>query len=409
MRLRAAVLAIACVLPAVAQPFQYRGFFESGAFLYPQDAPNDSGNVVAEGLLRSEMTWKPRQGVQVNLGLDARTDSHRQFEREFRLDFLDRRDLRPAFSARRYSILLNKGGLSLELGRQFIRWGKTDLLNPTDRFAPRDFLNVVNTEFLGVVGARLTCEQGSHTLDAVYVPVFTPSRAPLLNQRWVVLPPEAQQVPFVLNRTELPGRGQFGLRWNVHGSRAEGSMSYYEGSNHLPLFRTEVQPFPAPRVLLDRYYAHMRMAGGDVAAPLRWFTLKGEAAWFGSKTETADEYFQYVIQAERIAGEWTMVGGYAGEAVTRRRSPVDFAPDRGLTKTFLGRVSYNLDANRSVAFDGALRQNAAGFLGRFEYSQAIGAHWRATARLAILRGDPDDFLGQYRLNSHVQVALRYSF
>jgi hypothetical protein len=28
---------------------------------------------------------------------------------------------------------------------------------------------------------------------------------------------------------------------------------------------------------------------------------------------------------------------------------------------------------------------------------------------AIIRGEPDDFLGQYRLNSHIALALRYSF
>ncbi len=75
--------------------------------------------------------------------------------------------------------------MNFEIGRQFIRWGKTDLLNPTDRFAPKDFLNVVNTEFLGVLAARLTYEKGRNTWDAVYVPYFTPSRGPLLNQRWL--------------------------------------------------------------------------------------------------------------------------------------------------------------------------------------------------------------------------------
>ena len=31
----------------------------------------------------------------------------------------------------------------MEAGKQLIRWGKTDILNPTDRFAPRDFLTVL--------------------------------------------------------------------------------------------------------------------------------------------------------------------------------------------------------------------------------------------------------------------------
>lgn len=402
---------LACWLAALAsaQSFTYRGFFESRNSLFPQEAPNDSGLAVAEGLLRSEFSWRPKKGIQVNFSLDARTDSHRQFEREFRLDALDRSDQRPAFSARRYSVLFTRGGLNFEFGRQFIRWGKTDILNPTDRFAPKDFLNVVNTEFLGVLAARLTYERDGNTIDAVYVPVFTPSRSPLLNQRWVVPPPAAAGVPFALGATDYPGRGQFGLRWNRVGGRAEYSLSFFDGFNHLPLFETRLDLTAGPRVLLDRYYARMRMAGGDFAMPLRWFTLKTEAAWFTSATQSADEYAQYVIQVERIQGEWTMVGGYAGEAVTKRRSPLDFAPDRGLTKSFLGRVSYNLDANRTVSFDGVVRQDGAGLLGRFEYSQAIGSHWRALASFTLLRGEPADFIGQYRRNSHFQLTARYNF
>jgi hypothetical protein len=161
--------------------------------------------------------------------------------------------------------------------------------------------------------------------------------------------------------------------------------------------------------VFQRYYARMRMYGGDVAVPLRWFTVKGEGAWFQSSTKTADEYALYVIQLERMSGEWTFVGGYAGEAVTKRRVVADFAPDRGLAKTFLGRASYNIDANRSVAFEAAARQTGTGMYGKFEYTQAIGAHLRATMAATLVRGKEDDFLGQYRRNSNVQLILRYSF
>jgi hypothetical protein len=46
---------------------------------------------------------------------------------------------------------------------------------------------------------------------------------------------------------------------------------------------------------------------------------------------------------------------------------------------------------------------------RFEYSQLFGQHWRATGGIAWIRGDMDDFLGQYRRNSYGSLALRYSF
>ena len=59
--------------------------------------------------------------------------------------------------------------------------------------------------------------------------------------------------------------------------------------------------------------------------------------------------------------------------------------------------------------DTAIRQNGAGLWMHFEYSQLLGQHWRATTGFTLIRGEPDDFLGQYRRNSHAIIALRYSF
>jgi hypothetical protein len=153
----------------------------------------------------------------------------------------------------------------------------------------------------------------------------------------------------------------------------------------------------------------MRMYGGDAAIPLKGVTVKAEAAYFTSTTKLEDEYALFVVQVERQAGEWFFIGGYAGQAVTEHRSMLDFAPDRGLTRAFLGRAGYTIDTNRSVALETAVRQNGQGVWAKLEYSQAFGAHWRATAALTLIRGDESDFLGQYRRNSHAMLALRYSF
>ena len=82
---------------------------------------------------------------------------------------------------------------------------------------------------------------------------------------------------------------------------------------------------------------------------------------------------------------------------------------RGLSKTFLGTARYTIDANRSIAFEGSLRQNGDGAWLRTEYSQAVGQHWRATVNFTLIRGEPAAFLGQYRRNSHLTVFVRYNF
>ena len=394
-RLAAAMLvAAACVR---GQTFTQRGFLDVTTLTYPQSAPSDSGHFVSEALLRYEAFYKLTPKFQFNGGVDFRTDTHREVARDLDFSWADRQTPRPAVAVRRFSATYSSGPLTIEAGKQFIRWGKADILNPTDRFAPQDFLNVVQTDFLGVTGARVTVGGQSNTLELVWVPLFTPSRTPLITQRWVVLP---QGIPFTDGGARYPGGSQFGARWN-HTGAAEYSLSFYDGRNHLPLYEPSLQ--------LRRFHPQMRMYGGDLAVPLSKLTIKGEAGYFTSTTRQADEYLLYVIQLERQQGEWSFTGGYAGEVVTERRNILNFAPDRGLSRAFLGRAGYTLDANRSLAIQTAIRQNGHGVWGKFEYSQAFGQHWRATAGVALIAGKDTDFLGQYHRNSHFLFSMRYSF
>jgi hypothetical protein len=320
----------------------------------------------------------------------------------------DRSLQRPVLAVRRLSAAYRDGPVTIELGKQFIRWGKTDILTPTDRFAPRDFLTVVDNDFLPVTAARVTYTRGVDTLDIVWVPQFTPSRIILFDQRWAPVP---EGVRIRDAGADFPDTSQAGMRWN-HAGYIEYSVSAYRGFNHLPSFNTLAVFTGADQVQADlrRFYPQMLMVGSDAAVPLRWLTLKGEFAHFSSNDPRADEYAQYVIQLERQAGEWFFVGGYAGEAVTKTGSQSGaFAPDRGLTKTLLGRAGYTVDVNRSLVFEAAVRQNGDGTWARLEYSQALGQHWRLTGTATVIRGDPDDFLGQYRYNSYAGLVVRYSF
>ncbi|MGH9145993.1 MAG: hypothetical protein ACRD1Q_04745 [Vicinamibacterales bacterium] len=393
---------------ALAQVVSHRGFIQARSVLYPQEAINDDRQVLVEGLFRYEPTLRVAPWLRAFGGIDLRTDSWDQTDGEWQPDFRDRGILRPTVSIRRLSANINRGGLNLDLGKQFIRWGKTDILVPTDRFAPRDFIEVTNDEFLAVTGARLVYEASRHTFDLIWIPWFTPSRVPLPAGRWFPVP-EVPDLPSVTSgAADFPSGSQLGARWSVVTDRYEFSLSIYDGFNHLPTVDPEFRVDPV-HVELVRVYPDMRMYGGDGVIPLRWFTVKGEAGYFENPDQRTDEYVLYVVQVERQTGEWVLVGGYAGEAITERRTSLSFAPDRGLTHAFVGRAAYTIDPNRSLAFDGAQRDNGDGTWVRVEYSQAWRAHWRGTVSGTLIRGKNTDFLGQYDRNSHMTLGLRYSF
>lgn len=396
------------LLALLAQSIDQRGFLESRALLFPQDAPNDSAQGVNQSLLRWEGSYKSASWLKFNGSFDARLDTHRQVDRELRVSLDDRTTQRPALALRQLSATIHKDKVTAELGRQLIRWGKTDILTPTDRFAPRDYLSsVVDSDFLGVTAARVTVAGANDSFDVIWQPWFTPSRTPLLNQRGTALPPGSNGVAIVDAGARYPGRGQYGARWNHIASGYEYSLSYFDGFNSLPLFDAQFDPRTAV-VRAQRFYPTMRMYGADMAVQLPWVTVKGEAGYFTTSTPGAQNYVLYVLQVERQVKEWSLVGGYAGETVTQgANNPLRFTPDRGFAKSFVGRAALTIDVNRSLVVESAVR--AGGSFVRFEYSQTFGQHWRVTPGVAWIRGSASDFLGQYHRNSYLSLAVRYSF
>ena len=149
------LLVAAMPAAAQAQGFSQKGFVEALGIGYPQTTANDSTQLVGEALFRYEASARPAEWVRLTGSIDARGDTHGQTEWEG-LGWSDRSIKRQGLAVRRLDATLTRGPLTLQVGKQFVRWGKTDILNPTDRFAPRDYLTVVDSEFLGVTGARFT-------------------------------------------------------------------------------------------------------------------------------------------------------------------------------------------------------------------------------------------------------------
>ena len=392
---------------AEAQVFSHRGFAEGLVDAYPREAPRDSTQIVGDSLFRWEPSLKAGSW-RFDAALDARMDTHGLTRRTAEVSYWDRTIQRSALAVARLSASWAHGPVTVDLGKQFVRWGKTDILVPTDRFAPRDYLNVIEPQLLAITAARVTVATASHSLDVVVAPRLTPSRAPLLDQRWAFTPASAGTLPLVDNGAVYPDGMQAGVRWNHLGRGFEHSLSFYRGFNHLPFFEGSLAGGGA-QIDVQRRYAQLTTVGGDMAWPLPAFTVKAEAAWLDSNTPEGGRYLLYVVQAERQSGEWLFIGGYAGRYDKEPPTPFMFAPDRGLTRAFIGRASVTLDANRSLVFEGVVRQNGDGFYGRVEYSHGLGGHWRMTLSGHGFGGAVDDFLGRFEPNAFARAAVRYSF
>ena len=84
----------------------------------------------------------------------------------------------------------NSGNLSLRIGKQAIRWGKGDEVNPTDNFTPEDlteYLNFPRAERkmpVWMVKADYSFSPSPYRAELVWLPFFVPSRLPEAGSDW---------------------------------------------------------------------------------------------------------------------------------------------------------------------------------------------------------------------------------
>ncbi len=397
--------------PAAAQPVTAGGFLQVRGDWYPQASATDATRLIGDVHARLEGAADLARALRVRGAVDARLDTYGHVERTWALDWFDQARRRRALAVRELNVTVARGRFTLEAGKQFIRWGAVDFVNPTDRFAPRDYLAVVDEELLAVTAARLAYGGERHSLEVVWTPRPTPSRIPLYDKRWTVVPEPARGLTLLDAGVRVPRRRQMGVRWTHLGDGYESALTYFDGVQHLPVVDASVLPtlVPPPAVALAQRFPRLRSLGGDLARPFPWFTVKTEAAYFWAPDRDADDYLLYVVQVERQRGEWLLVAGYAGELVSVRRRGTAFAPDRGLAGAVVGKAFYTIDPNRRVALEWAVRRTLAGLWLRGEYSEAFGAHWRVTLTGSLIRGASDDFIGQFHRNSHLSAAWRFSF
>ena len=170
------------------------------------------------------------------------------------------------------SATYTRGKLTVEAGKQFIRWGKTDVLNPTDRFAPRDFVNVVDNDYSRHHRrARHLRHAVRHHRPGLRAAPDAQPRAAAESAMGGAAPghsdvegPRLPRRPAVRRALEPHRRAWPSTR---SPSTTATTTCRSSGAAELGPARADVQ----------RYYPQMRMYGADAAVPLPPVTLKGEA------------------------------------------------------------------------------------------------------------------------------------
>ena len=204
----------------------------------------------------------------------------------------------------------------ISLGRQIIRWGKTDQISPVDTINPRDFREFVLPEYeetkkpTWMADARIFFDQ--FTMEGVFIPFFQESEFQWFESDWAVFPhlktrilnsaaPDpvktyARQIR--TNETEPSNEAEFGLRLTTAIENWDLGLSWHHTTEDMPF----IQSFPVKNIQTDgdfstdtlvsdltgavfadepieAEYKRMDVFGLEFETVISDFGFRGEAAW----------------------------------------------------------------------------------------------------------------------------------
>ena len=408
LRLAWVPAALAAVCTAQSGAWSYRGFLDNSMVYYPRTTADDQVQFVNETLLRVEGTLALPGGFGLSAGFDARTDSDNQVTRAWRFSWDDRTAQRPPFSLRTMSFHYARGPFRIEAGKQILHWGQMDFSSPTDKLAPRDYLNPASADYLGAFAVRAIVDTGPRSLELIYLPRFTPSRIPLVDRRWLILPAEFDGYSYHSQGVQYPGGGEVGVRYHQIVSPYEFSLCYFEGFKTLPTFLYDKDPINL-NLNYQTLYPKMRMVGADFTAPWHGLLWKVESAYINSASPYLAGTWTYAVQAEKTGDKWQWAVELAGDKLTEAKRPNTLDLDRATRDAVSGHAAWTPNPRQTVSAEWFVHPDGGAFVTRILYSRNLYSTFRASGGFLWIGGNHSDPLARYNVNSYLTLQLRYSF
>jgi hypothetical protein len=301
--------------------------------------------------------------------------------------------------------------LTVLVGKQIFDWSVTDTVSPSDNLSPRDWTDLIEWERIGIPAINIKVGQ-DHYLQAVYVPFFTPSKLPLINERWI---PESS--PSLITPEDLPDktRGQFAVRTGTTAHSIDFALTYFNGFSFSPaLF---VAPAGNGNLGTESEYFNEQVVSASISTVIENTAMRAEIGYFDQNGE--EDFFQYVIGADR---EWSNIisppdSFYAlvqyvnavktGGVSLSNPELTDFR--QVFNNSIMSRLKYTFPGGRwAIKLEGALD------LGRFDsYVEPAVVltlnSFEIEAGISIISGEEGTFWGSFDKNDRLFLTTKYSF
>ena len=226
----------------------------------------------------------------------------------------------------------NGGWWNVRIGRQITAWGAADGLQVTDVLCPQDTTSIWTSDYsesrLGIDALRLSLLNETLSLDAYWIPFFTPNELPLKDGnplKEIVVPSSVSMggMTVTVNKVsedsfEKPDvtlrNGEYAARLKAFLPFADLSLYGYYGWDDMPVMKYSV----GTAITVGGSYERMAMFGADASIPIRSVVLRLEGAVFPDRAMalSADEQvmaqftamrsgkteFDYFVRRNQMAG-----------------------------------------------------------------------------------------------------------
>jgi len=177
--------------------------------------------------------------------------------------------------------------VDLRLGRQIVRWGKTDQISPVDNVNPQDLREFVIPDLedrkIPNWMARLRLFPGDLTLEGVFIPFFRENTFDYSGNTWALLGVDDQGLRI---DEDEPGHGLDNADWGMRASASmagwDMALSYLQATEKSPHLRFDPLAPQGPTLHAD--YRRQHIIGWEFETTVDKFGFRGEGAYFDEQS-----------------------------------------------------------------------------------------------------------------------------
>ncbi|OYT17015.1 MAG: hypothetical protein B7C24_04965 [Bacteroidetes bacterium 4572_77] len=191
----------------------------------------------------------------------------------------------------------------LRIGKQQVVWGKADGVFITDIVSPLNLTEFLLPDFdeirIGVIAAKLNYYIGNGTIEAIWIPQFTPTTRPAASSIWYIQPTFPAPPQFDWSQSTINpslANSEFFLKYSAMTSKVDfeimGGYTWDDNptmhiQKEMTVDSSTMPPTPSLNGLIITPKHHrLTVGGGSFSTEIKGVILRGEAAYYNGK------YFQ---------------------------------------------------------------------------------------------------------------------